>query len=102
MERSRVHLRSGSAEGAMSRPRILLVSGNGPPKIDGVGDYTANLADELTKRRPEWQWYWLCRRPRWFHIPWRRRGPVRLVRPAHGWGGHHTILAATAVRWLRP
>ena len=50
----------------MTRRTILLVSGNGPPVIDGVGHYTARLAAHLAAARPTWRWVWLRRKRRWF------------------------------------
>jgi glycosyltransferase involved in cell wall biosynthesis len=86
----------------MSRPRILFLTGNAPPAIDGVGDYTDRLLEELTRQRPDWRWWWLSRRPRWFSSPFTRRGRVRLIRPGRDWGVRSQQLAATAVRLLRP
>jgi glycosyltransferase involved in cell wall biosynthesis len=86
----------------MRRPRILLVSGNAPPVIDGVGGFTARLLVELRRRRPEWNWRWLARRPRWFHFPLVARGGIPLYRPAHTWSPRGQDLACAAARWIRP
>jgi glycosyltransferase involved in cell wall biosynthesis len=86
----------------MSRPRILFLTGNAPPAIDGVGDYTDRLIEELTRQRPEWRWWWLSRRPRWFSSPLTRRECVRLIRPGRDWSVRGRQWAATAARFLRP
>jgi glycosyltransferase involved in cell wall biosynthesis len=84
------------------RPRMLFVSGNCPPSVDGVGHYTANLIDELARQRPNWDWLWLCRRPRWFHSPVRRWEGVRQYRSGHSWSPLGIRLACATTRWLRP
>jgi len=84
------------------RPRVLMVSGNAPPVIDGVGDFTDRLLSELVRQRPGWRWVWLCRRPRWFHAPAASRGGVTLLRPGHAWGRVGRASAAWAVRAVRP
>ena len=81
-------------------PRI--VSGNAPPSLDGVGDATAGLIRALVERRPDWEWCWLCRRPRWFHSPWVPRPGFRLIRPHHGWDEVGKRLASGVVERLRP
>jgi glycosyltransferase involved in cell wall biosynthesis len=79
-----------------------MVSGNAPPVVDGVGDHTARLMEELHQQRPDWQWLWLSRRPRWFHPPLVRRGGVTLLRPSHSWTPKGQALAAQVVRGLSP
>lgn len=86
----------------MSRPKVLFVSGNAPPVIDGVGDYTAHLVATLKKQRPEWDWQWLCRRPRWWWGPLTRIRGVFVMRPGHTWREFSKRLAARTVRALRP
>ena len=83
-------------------PRILMVSGNAPPMLDGVGDHTARLLEELSRQRPDWRWLWLTRRPRWYHSPIVVRGGVTLVRPSHSWGPNGQALAAAMAKALRP
>ncbi|HEX5271937.1 MAG TPA: glycosyltransferase family 4 protein [Gemmataceae bacterium] len=84
------------------KPRILMVSGNGPPVLDGVAHYTANLMGELARQRPAWDWLWLYRRPRWFHAPVRFGQGIRHYRPGHTWGPLGIRLASGTARWLRP
>lgn len=83
-------------------PRILMVSGHAPPVLDGVGDCTAGLNRELVRQRPSWRWYWLSKRPRWYHSPLLRWPGLTLVRPNHSWNESGKALAERAVRWLRP
>lgn len=85
-----------------SRPLVLMVSGNAPPVMDGVGDCTDRLLAELVGQRPGWRWVWLCRRPRWFSAPVVRRGGLTLARPSYGWGRSGRAVAAGLVRALRP
>ncbi|GAC1451112.1 MAG: hypothetical protein NVSMB9_36010 [Isosphaeraceae bacterium] len=84
------------------RPRILMVSGHAPPVMDGVGDCTDRLLAELVRRRPDWSWVWLCKRPRWFESPVVRRGGMTLVRPVHRWGLLERMETAGIVWMLRP
>jgi glycosyltransferase involved in cell wall biosynthesis len=86
----------------MHRTRVVMVSGNAPPVLDGVGDCVSYLMAELARQRPEWGWYWVCRRPRWFHSPIVFRDGVTLVRPHHGWTARGIARATSAVRRLRP
>ncbi len=81
-------------------PRILFLSGNAPPAIDGVGDYTDRLLEELRRQRPEWRWIWLSRRPRWFSSAITRRSGVPLFRPSRTWA--NLKRAIVAARSLRP
>ncbi len=81
-------------------PRILFLSGNAPPAIDGVGDYTDRLLEELKRQRPEWQWCWLSRLPRWFSSPFTKRQGVPLFRPIRMWNA--CGLALGAIRALNP
>ena len=80
--------------------RILFLSGNAPPAIDGVGDYTDRLLQELRRQRPDWSFYWLSRRPRWFSSPYTRRGGVPLIRPVRTWDSPGSAIAM--IRILRP
>jgi glycosyltransferase involved in cell wall biosynthesis len=82
--------------------RILMVSGNAPPVMDGVGDCTDGLICELARQRPEWSWYWLCKRPRWFHSPVKWRDGLTMVRPNHSWSPRGIRLAQLAASALRP
>src|SRR5713226_3303571 len=86
----------------MRPPRILMISGNAPPIIDGVGHYTANLLETLKALRPKWDWRWLCRRPRWWHSPLVSYRGIPTIRPTHDWNELGKGLACTAVRWARP
>src|SRR5579883_940560 len=86
----------------MRHPRILMLSGNAPPVMDGVGDCTDRLIEELARQRPNWRWFWLCRRPRWFHSPLVFRRGVTLVRPSHSWSPRGRGLACAAVRAIGP
>ena len=79
-----------------------MVSGNGPPVRDGVGDFTDRLISELARQRPEWRWDWLCRRPRWFHAPILRRHGVTRFRPSYTWTPRGIRLAVAVARGLRP
>jgi len=86
----------------MKRRRILMVSGSAPPVRDGVGDCTDRLICELARQRPDWAWYWLCRRPRWFHAPVVRRDGFTLLRPSHTWSPRGVRLVRAVARGLRP
>jgi glycosyltransferase involved in cell wall biosynthesis len=79
-----------------------MVSGNAPPVIDGVGDYTARLIAELKHQRPWWRWRWLSRRPRWFHSPLVVRDGVPLFRPDHTWTARGGAVARAVARAIRP
>lgn len=86
----------------MKRRRILMVSGSAPPVPDGVGDCTDRLICELARLRPGWAWYWLCRRPRWFHSPVVRRDGLTLLRPSHTWSPRGVRLVTAVARGLGP
>lgn len=79
-----------------------MVSGNCPPVICGIGDYTANLLQTFQRLRPEWDWTWLSRRPRWFHAPVSSYGGLKTIRPTHTWNPFGRELATAAVRWVKP
>jgi len=79
-----------------------MVSGNAPPLICGVGDYTANLLQTFGCLRPEWDWTWLSRRSRWFHAPVSAYRGLRMIRPTHAWNPIGIELATTVARWLKP
>jgi len=83
-------------------PRVVMISGSAPPVIDGVGQHAALLLEHLSAARPAWNWWHLARRFRWFHLPFGRRGAVRLARPARGWTPAGTDAAIRALRALRP
>ncbi len=84
----------------MRHPRILFLSGNAPPVIDGVGDYADRLLEELRRQRPRWRWIWLSRRPRWFSSPCSRRKGTLLLQPRRSW--NHLSLLHEVVDSLRP
>ena len=86
----------------MTSPRVLMISGNAPPMMDGVGDCTDRLLEALVRKRPDWRWFWLSRRPRWFHSPIVFRAGVALIRPSHAWTARGTALVRAAVKALRP
>ena len=93
---------TGRGDWLKTRPCVLMVSGNAPPVLDGVGDCTDRLLAELRRQRPGWRWVWLCKRPRWFHPPVGRRGGVTVVRPGHGWGRFGRSAASALVGLIRP
>ena len=93
----------GLLSGVMPRrPRVLMVSGHAPPVMDGVGDCTDRLLDELVRQRPGWGWFWLSKRPRWFHTPVDFRNGVTRLRPSHSWTRQGHALVVAAIRALRP
>jgi glycosyltransferase involved in cell wall biosynthesis len=79
-----------------------MVSGNAPPVMDGVGDCTARLLEELVRQRPGFRWVWLCKRPRWFHAPVTSQSGATLLRPSHSWSPTGRAIVAATVRALRP
>jgi glycosyltransferase involved in cell wall biosynthesis len=85
-----------------ARPRILMVSGEAPPLLGGVGDSTDRLLQALARLRPDWHWLWLTRRPRLLAAPFGRRGAVRVLRPVHRWDRPWSLAAAVAARLARP
>ena len=52
----------------IKRPRIVMVSGNAPPALDGVADSVHSLMRAMVDRRPDWSWSWVSKRPRWFRF----------------------------------
>ncbi len=62
-----------------------MVSGEAPPMIGGVGDFTVRLLQALQADRPEWSLRYLTRRRRWFDAPVTTLGGIRTYRPVHGW-----------------
>jgi glycosyltransferase involved in cell wall biosynthesis len=92
----------GSEFHSLTRRRIVMISGNAPPMMDGVGDHTAALMEELARQRPEWDWTWVSRRPRWLHSPLVHGKGYRLLRPVHTWLGPSAGLAIGTVRGLKP
>lgn len=86
----------------MRTPRVVVLSGNGPPVVDGVAHYAGALVAELKRQRPSWDWIWVHRRPRWFHRPVLREAGSLLLRPSHGWGPIGARVTAAGVRALRP
>jgi glycosyltransferase involved in cell wall biosynthesis len=78
-----------------------MVSGNGPPVLDGVGHYTARLIAGLSEARPEWRWVWL-RRNRRFTAPLSCANGVMVLQPWHTWGKAGRQLAVAVARALRP
>jgi len=83
-------------------PTIVMLSGNGPGVVDGVAHYTMRLLDYLSEARPEWNWIWVSRRPRWYASPFRRRGKVRLIQPSHTWLPPFDRMVATTLKMIRP
>lgn len=105
LEWAELHFRSRSAEciGAVKRPiRIVVVSGNTPPVIDGVSHYTAALLKRMVDLRPDWEWLWVGRRQRWFHAPLLSASRLRVLRPHHTWSELGAQLATVPIRLLRP
>jgi len=84
------------------RLRIIMVSGNTPPAVDGVCHYTGALLSEMRALRPDWEWLWIGRRQRWFHVPLLTERKVRLLRPSHTWRPLGTLLACVPVYFRRP
>ncbi len=87
---------------ARRRARVLVVSGTGPPVMDGVGDHVARLLPALRAGRPEWEWTWLARRPGRLRAPIGRWEGARYIRPVHAWTPGWTSFASLVVRALRP
>lgn len=85
-----------------NRLRIVMVSGNTPPALDGVCHYTRALLGEMRALRPDWEWLWIGRRQRWFHAPLVTQRNVNVMRPSHTWGSLGTRLACVPIRVLRP
>jgi glycosyltransferase involved in cell wall biosynthesis len=81
---------------------VVMISGHGPPTMDGVGDATAMLLAELARQRPDWRWTWLTRRPGWWRSPVVAGPGYRLVRPNHTWTSSGRRVARAALRWLAP
>ena len=86
----------------MRRRKLLMVSGNGPPIICGIGDYTANLLQTFQYLRPEWDWTWLCRRSRWFNAPISSDRGLRMIRASHTWNPLGRELTTAIVRLVKP
>jgi glycosyltransferase involved in cell wall biosynthesis len=84
------------------RHTVLVVSGNGPPVLDGVGHYTARLVAGLALARPEWRWVWLRRKRRWFTPPVAFENGVRVVQPWQRWDRTGIAAARAVVKFLRP
>jgi glycosyltransferase involved in cell wall biosynthesis len=106
LARAKLYIRDGSYESAwgelMKRRRLLMISGNSPPIICGIADYTANLLQISKQLYPEWEWIWLSRRSRWFNAPISTYRDLQLIRPTHSWNSDGIKLATTAVAWLKP
>ena len=79
-----------------------MLSGHAPPSPDGVGDYTSRLLIELARSRPDWDWFWIHRRPRWNHAPFLRVDGVNRLRPTRGWTPRAADFLTKIVRWLKP
>lgn len=82
--------------------RIVILSGSGPPVMDGIGDYVARLAPALRAAHRDWDWTWMARRPGLLRAPLGSWEGVRYVRPVHAWTPPWTDLACAVVRALRP
>lgn len=65
--------------------RVLMVSGEAPPMVGGVGDFTVRLLQAIHSHRPDWSLRYLTRRLRWFDSPITTLGRIRTFRPVHGW-----------------
>ena len=83
-------------------PRIIMVSGNTPPAVDGVCHYTGQLLRQMHTLRPDWELLWLGRRQRWFHEPFVTKWNLSVVRPNHTWRPFSTNLTCMLIRLLRP
>lgn len=86
----------------MRRRRLLMISGNGPNLICGISDYTANLLETFQHLCPEWDWMWLCRKPRWFDAPISSYRNLQIIRPTHTWNFLGINLVTAAVCLLKP
>lgn len=85
-----------------TRAHVVVVSGQGPPSMDGVGDATAMLIDALARARPGWRWTWMYRRPGWWRSPIVPRAGHTRVRPNHTWTPAGRGAACAMLRALRP
>lgn len=86
----------------MRKPKLLMVSGNSPPTICGIGDYTANLLNTFHNLSRDWDWLWLSKRPRWFHHPMSFYNGLSIIRPTHTWNRVGIELSNSVIRWLKP
>lgn len=77
-----------------------MVSGEAPPIVGGVGDYTVRLLAATKSMRPEWSFRLLTRRRRWFDNPLTRLHGIRAYRPVHGWTPRLNHFATRLARWL--
>lgn len=78
-----------------------MVSGEAPPIIGGVGDFTVRLLQALHTNRPDFSLRYLTRRIRWFDSPITTLGGIRTYRPVHGWTPKLNRQALRFARLLR-
>jgi len=81
--------------------RVLMLSGEAPPIVGGVGDYTVRLLQAISEQRPDWSLTLLTRRRRWFDAPVSKSGGIRIFRPVHGWTHRWNRLAIRLAGCLR-
>jgi glycosyltransferase involved in cell wall biosynthesis len=84
------------------RAHVVVISGQGPPSMDGVGDATAMLVAALARAQPGWRWTWMYRRPGWWRSPIVPRNGYTVVRPNHTWNAAGRRAACRMLRALRP
>ncbi len=77
-----------------------MLSGEAPPIIGGVGDYTFRLMHAIQAERPDWPMRLLTRRPRWYDAPVTKLAGIRTLRPAHGWAPRWNDLAVALAKRL--
>jgi glycosyltransferase involved in cell wall biosynthesis len=77
-----------------------MLSGEAPPIIGGVGDYTVRLLHAIREQRPDWSLTLMTRRRRWFDAPVSKPGGIRTFRPVHGWTPRWNRYATGLARWL--
>lgn len=65
--------------------RVLMLSGEAPPIVGGVGDYTVRLMRAIQAERPGWSLRLLTRRPKWYDPPVANVQGVWAYRPVHAW-----------------
>ena len=86
----------------MKKARIVIVTGNPPEMTCGVAHTTAKLVEELRRQRPEWEFWWQCRRLKFFNSPFSVVGGTRTIRPNHTWDRLGTYLATMTSRAEKP
>jgi glycosyltransferase involved in cell wall biosynthesis len=78
-----------------------MISGEAPPLIGGVGDYTIRLLQSIHALRPEWSLRLMTRRPRWFDLPYKNIDGISTLRPVHGWTPKWNRLAIGLANYLK-